>query len=45
MIDRIAAVNHGEGIGFLMAQGYNVPINLTTVVVGINSVVNALELM
>jgi benzoate membrane transport protein len=31
-----------QGLGFLMAQGYNVPINLTTVVVGINSVVNAL---
>ena len=31
-----------QGLGFLMAQGYNVPINLTTVVVGINSVINAL---
>jgi benzoate membrane transport protein len=31
-----------QGLGFLMAQGYKVPINLTTVVVGINSVVNAL---
>ncbi len=31
-----------QGIGFLMAQGYRVPINVTTVVVGINSVVNAL---
>ena len=31
-----------QGLGFLMAQGYTVPINLTTVVVGINSVVNAL---
>jgi len=31
-----------QGLGFLIAQGYNVPINLTTVVVGINSVVNAL---
>jgi benzoate membrane transport protein len=31
-----------QGLGFLIAQGYPVPINLTTVVVGINSVVNAL---
>jgi benzoate membrane transport protein len=31
-----------QGLGFLIAQGYNVPINLTTVVVGVNSVVNAL---
>jgi benzoate membrane transport protein len=31
-----------QGLGFLIAQGYNVPINLTTVVVGINSVINAL---
>ena len=31
-----------QGLGFLMAQGYSVPINVTTVVVGINSVANAL---
>ena len=31
-----------QGIGFLMAQGYRVPINLVTVVVGINSTINAL---
>jgi benzoate membrane transport protein len=31
-----------QGIGFLIAQGYRVPINVSTVVVGINSVVNAL---
>jgi benzoate membrane transport protein len=31
-----------QGLGFLLAQDYRVPINLTTVVVGINSVVNAL---
>jgi len=31
-----------QGLGFLMAQGYNVPINFTTVAVGVNSVVNAL---
>lgn len=31
-----------QGLGFLLAQGYNVPINLTTVVVGFNSVINAL---
>jgi benzoate membrane transport protein len=31
-----------QGIGFPIAQGYRVPINVSTVVVGINSVVNAL---
>jgi benzoate membrane transport protein len=31
-----------QGIGFLMAQGYRVPINLATVVVGLSSIVNAL---
>jgi benzoate membrane transport protein len=31
-----------QGIGFLIAQGYRVPINVSTVVVGINSVVNAM---
>jgi benzoate membrane transport protein len=31
-----------QGLGFLMAQGYAVPVNTTTVVVGLNSVVNAL---
>jgi len=31
-----------QGLGFLIAQGYNVPVNLITVIVGINSVVNAL---
>ena len=31
-----------QGLGFLMAQGYRVPIDLATVVVGIGSVVNAL---
>ena len=31
-----------QGLGFLLAQGYRVPVDLTTVVVGINSVVNAL---
>jgi benzoate membrane transport protein len=30
-----------QGIGFLVAQGYRVPINAITVVVGVNSVVNA----
>jgi benzoate membrane transport protein len=30
-----------QGIGFLVAQGYRVPINPITVVVGVNSVVNA----
>lgn len=31
-----------QGLGFLMAQGYRVPVTPTTIVVGINSVVNAL---
>jgi benzoate membrane transport protein len=31
-----------QGLGFLMAQGYAVPINLVSTVVGINSVVNTL---
>ena len=31
-----------QGLGFLIAQRYPVPINVTTVVVGMNSVVNAL---
>jgi benzoate membrane transport protein len=31
-----------QGIGFLMAQGYRVPINVTTVIVGASSVANAL---
>jgi benzoate membrane transport protein len=31
-----------QGIGFLLAQGYRVPINVSTVVVGISSVINAL---
>ncbi len=30
-----------QGLGFLLAQGYRAPINVTTVVVGINSVINA----
>lgn len=31
-----------QGLGFLMAQGYSVPINTLSTVVGINSVINAL---
>lgn len=31
-----------QGLGFLMAQGFKVPVTTTSVVVGINSVVNAL---
>ncbi len=31
-----------QGLGFLVAQGYNVPINTVSTVVGISSVVNAL---
>jgi benzoate membrane transport protein len=30
-----------QGMGFLVAQGYRVPINAITVVVGVNSVINA----
>ena len=31
-----------QGLGFLMAQGYQVPINRISTIVGINSIVNAL---
>jgi benzoate membrane transport protein len=31
-----------QGLGFLMAQGYSVPVNTVSTVVGINSVINAL---
>jgi benzoate membrane transport protein len=31
-----------QGLGFLLAQGYTVPVNTVSTVVGINSVVNAL---
>jgi benzoate membrane transport protein len=31
-----------QGLGFLLAQGYRVPVNTVSTVVGINSVVNAL---
>lgn len=31
-----------QGVGFLLAQGYRVPINAVTVIVGVNSVVNGL---
>jgi benzoate membrane transport protein len=31
-----------QGLGFLVAQGYRVPVNATALVVGINSVVNSL---
>jgi benzoate membrane transport protein len=31
-----------QGLGFLLSQGYRTPVNLVTVVVGINSVFNAL---
>ena len=30
-----------EGLGFLLAQGYRVPVTVVTLVAGINSVVNA----
>jgi benzoate membrane transport protein len=35
-------LGNAQGIGFLIAQGYRVPTNISTIVVGINSVVNAL---
>jgi benzoate membrane transport protein len=31
-----------QGLGFLVAQGYKVPVNATSFVVGLNSVINAL---
>jgi benzoate membrane transport protein len=31
-----------QGLGFLLAQGYRVPVNTVSTVVGVNSVVNAL---
>ena len=31
-----------QGLGFLLAQGYKVPVNQTTVVLGFNSIVNAI---
>ena len=31
-----------QGLGFLIAQGYRVPVNIVTVIVGINSIVNSL---
>ncbi len=31
-----------QGLGFLMAQGYSVPVTPTTVVVGVNSIINAM---
>ena len=35
------ALGNVQGLGFLLAQGYRVPVTVVTVVVGINSVVNA----
>ena len=35
-------IGNVQGIGFLVGQGYRPPINLLTVVVGLNSIVNAL---
>jgi hypothetical protein len=31
-----------QGLGFLVAQGYKVPVNATTVVLGLNTIANAL---
>jgi benzoate membrane transport protein len=37
-----AGLGNVQGLGFLVAQGYRVPANLITVVLGLQSVVNAL---
>jgi benzoate membrane transport protein len=42
MIVLAMGLGNVQGLGFLLAQGYAVPINATTLVVGVNSVVNAL---
>jgi benzoate membrane transport protein len=36
-----AGLGNVQGLGFLVAQGYRVPVNLVTLVVGVQSVVNA----
>ena len=44
LIEVVLAMGLGnvQGLGFLMAQGYQVPVNRISTVVGINSIVNAL---
>jgi benzoate membrane transport protein len=42
MVVMAMGLGNVQGVGFLMAQGYRVPTDCTTVVVGVNSVVNAL---
>jgi benzoate membrane transport protein len=42
MIVLSMVVGNIQGLGFLVAQGYRVPANVITVVVGISSVINAL---
>jgi benzoate membrane transport protein len=42
MIVLSMVVGNVQGLGFLVAQGYRVPANVVTVVVGITSIINAL---
>ena len=42
MVVMAMGLGNVQGLGFLIAQGYNVPVNTLSTVVGINSVVNAL---
>jgi benzoate membrane transport protein len=42
MVVMAMGLGNVQGLGFLMAQGYSVPVNTVSTVVGINSVVNAL---
>ncbi len=42
MIVLAMGLGNVQGLGFLLAQGYKVPVNTISTVVGINSVVNAL---
>ncbi|MBV9545329.1 MAG: benzoate/H(+) symporter BenE family transporter [Chloroflexi bacterium] len=35
-------LGHVQGLGFLVAQGYRVPANATSIIIGLNSVINAL---
>jgi benzoate membrane transport protein len=41
MIVLAMGLGNVQGLGFLLAQGYRVPVNSITVAVGINSVINA----
>jgi benzoate membrane transport protein len=42
MVILTVGLGNVQGLGFLLTEGYRVPVNLVTVVVGINSVINAL---